>query len=352
MAPDLNSVPPSPKPRGLSTTAAASAPAAGNASSGNAANPTASPTMSGQGSQAMAPPPIPATSPSVPAAGAVDNTGVGAGPGPLRHPRPLTISDLHLELEKEQEAVVNRLTRELSALRQQTASVASTTSSASTNLNDSTDPHQTSTSSSSVPSRRNRSSSTLSSRSFAGGSSLPIGGGVTSIAPSRDSGPPSSSRPSLEFMRGNLSYDASVASRRQSGATSPSLSSSFQHYGEHLFASYPHSHSHRSSQSAHPSPNIPMQGGSTGTEGSQRGSISAAHAAARYEEISLHRAELETAKKENDSLRRRVRELEAMIRECHHRPRSHERSLSTATASSLAAELRDTSISDDNPTQA
>ncbi|PHH84430.1 hypothetical protein CDD83_1953 [Cordyceps sp. RAO-2017] len=57
---------------------------------------------------------------------------VGSGPGPLRHPRPLTASELHMQLEKEQEAVVNRLTRELSLLRAaQNASVVSNTSSTS-----------------------------------------------------------------------------------------------------------------------------------------------------------------------------------------------------------------------------
>ena len=55
----------------------------------------------------------------------VDSAGV-----PMRHPRPMTPAELHLELEKEQEAVVNRLTRELSALRAHSASVASTTSNA------------------------------------------------------------------------------------------------------------------------------------------------------------------------------------------------------------------------------
>jgi hypothetical protein len=34
----------------------------------------------------------------------------------------------------------------------------------------------------------------------------------------------------------------------------------------------------------------------------------------RYEEVLLHRQELEEAKRENDRLRRRVRELEAMVR--------------------------------------
>lgn len=45
--------------------------------------------------------------------------GSDIGPGPQRHPKPLTAADLHLQLEREQEAVVNRLTRELAALRAQ-----------------------------------------------------------------------------------------------------------------------------------------------------------------------------------------------------------------------------------------
>ena len=78
--------------------------------------------------------------------GDADNTGVGTGPGPVRHPSPLTAADLCLQLENEQEAVVslwkslvcegievlimtsqvNRLTRELSTIRQPTAAVIST----------------------------------------------------------------------------------------------------------------------------------------------------------------------------------------------------------------------------------
>ncbi|KAJ5559683.1 hypothetical protein N7513_002082 [Penicillium frequentans] len=85
---------------------------------------------------------------------------------PLRHPKPLTPSDLHLVLEKEQEAMVNRLTRELSLLRQQTASVASTASSTST-LNESTEGIHGSPSlagsTHSHSSRRQRSSSSLGS---------------------------------------------------------------------------------------------------------------------------------------------------------------------------------------------
>lgn len=78
---------------------------------------------------------------------------------PMRHPRPLTAAELHLELEKEQEAVVNRLTRELSALRAHSASVASTTSSVTSGMHVDQDmmgpTHPTSA-------RRHRSSSSVS----------------------------------------------------------------------------------------------------------------------------------------------------------------------------------------------
>jgi hypothetical protein len=118
MAPDLNSVPPSPRPL-------ASSPR------------LTSRTTSRRTSQQMPPPTLPDSSPSfnilpsnqsavnhtsspplaspsMPTTMAIgasgptvgDNTGVGSGPGPLRHPRPLTAADLHLQLEKEQEAVV------------------------------------------------------------------------------------------------------------------------------------------------------------------------------------------------------------------------------------------------------
>lgn len=99
MAPDLNSVPAS--PRELAETQPL------NQSS------------SRRSSRIMAPPSVPVAGSSgftgqtiVPgstlgSAAAGDNTGVGSGPGPMRHPRPLTAADLHLQLEKEQEAVVS-----------------------------------------------------------------------------------------------------------------------------------------------------------------------------------------------------------------------------------------------------
>ncbi|KAJ0421813.1 hypothetical protein BJY00DRAFT_311826 [Aspergillus carlsbadensis] len=90
--------------------------------------------------------------------------------GPLRQPKPLSPSDIHSILEQEQEAMVNRLSRELTLLRNQTASVASTTSSTSTSFNDS---HETLHGSAYISgpvyptaSRRHRSSSSLSASYF------------------------------------------------------------------------------------------------------------------------------------------------------------------------------------------
>lgn len=145
MAPDLNSVPPSPRPIVNSNTSNTQ-PASGSLSR------QSSTPASRRASQIypMSPPPLPLASPggTIPQSAqsghhsgqsafpplspsmtgsisSVDSTGV-----PMRHPRPMTPAELHLELEKEQEAVVNRLTRELSALRAHSASVASTTSNA------------------------------------------------------------------------------------------------------------------------------------------------------------------------------------------------------------------------------
>lgn len=242
-----------------------------------------------------------------------DNTGVGIGPGPLRHPRPLTAADLHMQLEKEQEAVVNRLTRELSLLRQQSASVASTTSSASIGLPDGTDQnanHLMSGASHPTPSRRHRSSSNLSARSTntaattatgvtgASGSTVGTTAGVagstiSGIAPARDA------TTSYSYARDPISRQSSVASRR-SEASSPSLSSSL-YQGDHF--SNTHVHRHNSSSAFNPPPAPSQQtmnnAGNTRVPSTQR-----------YEEAAHHRSELEIVKRENETLRRRIQELE------------------------------------------
>ncbi|MCJ1290303.1 hypothetical protein MMC34_001839 [Xylographa carneopallida] len=235
-----------------------------------------------------------------------DNTGVGAGPGPLRHPRPLTAADLHLELEKEQEAVVNRLTRELSLLRQQSVSVASTTSSTSAGIAESTDQsanHILLGAGPPTPSRRHRSSSSFSSRSInaAGISS----GTVSGIIPARDT--------TLHLSghsRDSLSRQSSVTSFRRSELPSPSLPLP-QSQGDHFHPTQTHRHSstsqhgylhhsHMSTQAITPSDaRSPTRTSAVGT--------------ARFEEAAFHRSELEAAKHENDMLRRRIRDLERTL---------------------------------------
>lgn len=150
----------------------------------------------------------------------------------MRHPRPLTPAEMHLELEKEQEAVVNRLTRELSALRAHSASVASTTSSAAESAVAHTEAlagptHPTS-------SRRHRSSSSV----------------------SRSGLPP-----------GSYSQRYSVSSQSTSND--------------------PLHRDHRSSSVV---------------------------STPRYEEVALHKAEMEEVKKENEMLKQRIKELERIVR--------------------------------------
>lgn len=223
--------------------------------------------------------------------------------GPLRHPQPLTPSDLHLVLEKEQEAMVsgipkpqniptpqplthqnspqvNRLTRELSILRQQTASVASTASSTST-FNEADGARASPTLSSSTPShsaRRNRSNSSLSSHTSA--NQGPQSASVTGIAPSREI----PYRPA-DHSRTVRSREPSLTSRR------PSIGSlsSFSHNNSSI---YPHRNSVSQTQLGH----------------SPGSSLS------RFEEATHHRLEVEYMKRENEQLRRRVRDLEQTLK--------------------------------------
>ncbi|KAF1947661.1 hypothetical protein EJ02DRAFT_1481 [Clathrospora elynae] len=183
MAPELNSVPVSPRPSITSN------PSGAQSASSTLSRQTSTP-ASRRASQIhpMSPPPLPLASPggTIPPSAqlgshhghafpplspgmgghisTVDSAGV-----PMRHPRPMTPAEMHLELEKEQEAVVNRLTRELSALRAHSASVASTASMSS--AADSSVAHAEAPTGPMHPtsSRRHRSSSSVSR------SGLPLG---------------------------------------------------------------------------------------------------------------------------------------------------------------------------------
>ena len=243
--------------------------------------------------------------------------------GPLRHPKPLTPSDFHSMLEKEQEAMVcnesswdtmtlvklmqcrlqvNRLSRELSSLRQQTASVASTASSTSTTLNDSADLlHSPPYLHNSTPLGRHRSSSSLSS------SYIPaVQESRAGITTTRDTG--------LPFPRPTRSRQQSVNSVQHSGMTSPSLPSSLHQQGDH----FPHRISLSQSQ----------QGASP------------TNATFRLEETAHSRAEFESTKQENEALRRRVRELELALR----KSQGGESTSTGPTVSALTNELKKASV--------
>lgn len=192
-------------------------------------------------------------------------------------------------LEKEQEAIVgtqalisrahisnghqvNRLTRELSSLRQQTASVASTTSSTSATPNESGDtqhssPHPPSAAYS-TPSGRHRSSSSLSSYIPAVQGSRTRS--VSGVAPPRDASAPGS-RPPADLPRSTRSRETSVTSPQQSE-------------GGPLSSSLPHQNS------------------------------LSQHSMTRFEETALHRGELESIRRENETLRQRVRDLEHTVK--------------------------------------
>lgn len=198
---------------------------------------------------------------------------------------------------------MNRLTRELSLLRQQSASVVSTASSTSTGLSDLPDHnpnHVGFGASHPTPSRRHRSSSSLSIRSV--NATAIAANTVSGIAPVREGTPHLSSH-----SRDALSRQNSVASSRRSEAPSPSLSTSLIP-GDH----FPFTNSQRQSYIAphsHPSiSHFSLQPVSPGEARSPtRPSVIVS---TRYEEATFHRLELEAAKEENEALRHRIRDLE------------------------------------------
>ena len=169
-----------------------------------------------------------------------------------------------------------------------------------------------------TPSRRHRSSSSLSIRSMnpALGSGNGMSGGTVNTAPGISASTVSGIAPAREgtatmssHARGTLSRQNSVASSRRSEASSPSLSSSLIQ-GDHFPASIPYRQS-SSSQHGNMSgsqSSQPMSPGNTRSPTAPGAVVSA-----RFEEATHHRAELEAAKRENEMLRRRIRDLERSL---------------------------------------
>lgn len=198
---------------------------------------------------------------------------------------------------------MNRLSRELSLLRQQTASVASTTSSASTTLNDPLDAYHSSpylvSSAHPTVSRRHRSSSSLSS------SYVPVvqgsrTGNGTAIARSRET---SLSLPSARPNDFSRSARALSITSRQSDQVLPSLAALIQPQPQ---------------QQGDNVPNVPGPNQNARQRSFSPQQVPAVGNPPR-QEVLAQRGELEAIKRENEALRRRIRDLELVVRKYRER---------------------------------
>ncbi|POR33861.1 Uncharacterized protein TPAR_05939 [Tolypocladium paradoxum] len=244
--------------------------------------------------------------------------GVGPGPGPLRHPRPLTASELHMQLEKEQEAVVNRLTRELSLLRAaQNASVvsnASSTSATASTHDPIADSSLLSGSGFSIPTTRRH------HRNSSSASQNPIAQPASSYEARHLGTVPRPPQPVP------LSRQDSAASRRsQTNSPAPQITS--------LDPS-----SYFLQQRVPPPSSVPVSSvAATPGSGTEQMSPGLMPATSRYEETAFYRNELEVVKKENEGLKRRIRELERMVlsRRAGETSRTRSESVSTTASASI-----------------
>ncbi|KAG9561758.1 hypothetical protein KCU71_g8855, partial [Aureobasidium melanogenum] len=220
---------------------------------------------------------------------------------PMRHPRPLTAAELHLELEKEQEAVVNRLTRELSALRaQHSASVASNASQTSSNQAlDTGLSHPT-------PTRQHRSSSTASSRSLSNPSASSSHVNIQHPQPTA----PLAGVSQASFDRAAAA--AGSTTTNPSISRNPSIRSTSGHSTPALTPASTTSIPHR--------PSLSQAASAISTAGSftagfyTPGPVSPYTSTSSTAEIASSRAELELVKQENEALRQRVKALERALR--------------------------------------
>ncbi|KAK3672963.1 hypothetical protein LTR78_007073 [Recurvomyces mirabilis] len=354
MAPDLNTMPLSPRSPDLDRPI--------QIPNGQ----TSSATPSRRTSRVMGPPPAPApgttsnlapqTQP--PLRNPMSSDGVDV---PLRHPRPLTAAELYLECEKEQEAVVNRLTRELTALRAQSASVASNASHSSTSTTasllpiDISDPnpnHQMTGPTHPTPSRRHRSSSSVSGRSIptpstsvsAPGSGIAQAGSTASV-PIAGQSQASADRAAAAAGGSTLSRQPSVSA---SGASTParqSLDITRHHGGPPSATLYtlPHrpSLSRETSHVSTVNPSSSTQAiaatpvpQTNPSPAPQSPSASVNSAMQHYADTAAYRTEMEIVKAENDMLRQRVRALERALR-----TRRRDSSQSDVTRSELSSRV-------------
>ncbi|EFQ34607.1 hypothetical protein CGRA01v4_14041 [Colletotrichum graminicola] len=319
--PDLNSVPASPHPQTASRRSSSHQipppPLPSQSSNSSSLNilPSNQNIVNHPNPSVGSPPMAPSTVASLPAAPEPSVS----GPGPIRHPRPITASELHMQLEKEQEAVVNRLTRELQLLRTaQNASVVSNASSTSaSNTTEGPDTHLLSGAAFSTPSvpsnssrQHHRTASNASTRS------------QTAVA-----GSAAVSTASMPVPRpANPVRQDSVASRH-SLSSSPAPSS---HYLDPSGGGLTYFQQQRLLQQNTGSASVAHTPGGSELQLSP----GLMPTTSRYEETALHRQELENAKKENEALKQRIRDLEKLVRE---QTAGRERSGSTGSAATGTA---------------
>ncbi|KAK8034547.1 hypothetical protein PG993_009542 [Apiospora rasikravindrae] len=278
---------------------------------------------------AMPPPPAPATARQDPAE---------TGPGPIRHPRPLTAAELHQQLEQEQELLylfprmapanaipalpqVNRLTRDLTILRaQQNSSVVSNTSSTSASASvdqpptSFVDTHLMSGPGFPLPTtssdrRHQRTSSSTSTRSLSHAAAAGSATGPLSAVHSTGGG-----ASALEAAR-NPNRNSAMSMSRQNSTTSHRSAS--RNHSPNPFSRHDSDYvgSLTSASGGYfPRRQISTHGSVAATPGSEL-SPGLMPATLRYEETAHYRQELETAKRENENLKRRIKELEKVVRE-------------------------------------
>ncbi|KAF7191956.1 hypothetical protein HII31_06601 [Pseudocercospora fuligena] len=320
MAPDINSLPTSPRADG------------GRISQLPSQNTSRNPSRR---TSAIMPPPTHPASASAPRPPSTNqsptlNSSEQMAGLPLRHPRPLTAAELYLECEKEQEAVVNRLTRELTALRAQSASVASNASSvSSTSANasllpvDITDPnptHQMMGATHPTPSRRHRSSSSVSASSrgiptpSTSASTQAHAGSISQASADRAAAAGGernslSRNPSVSASGNNTPARRSMEISRSAQYALPHRPSLSRDPSQTTISSM-HAQAGSPAPSSHVVPNpLPSPAQSPASQ------VSVSNAMQHFADTRAQREELEHVKRENDVLRQRVRDLERALRQ-------------------------------------
>jgi hypothetical protein len=202
----------------------------------------------------------------------------------------------------------------------QNASVVSNTSSTSAGFPDTGDHnanHLLSGPSHPAPSQRrhHRSSSSTSTRSITAASLSTVGGIAGSTAPSTTADRNRGNPPRHDSIPQSISLSRqnSMTGSRRSGASSPaplsSAQSSYQH-PDH----FPYFYQQRPSIAPHRDPSSGNLATLSSGNELRTESVTSVLTTGRYEEMAYHRHELDAVKRENEALKRRIRELERTLR--------------------------------------